>query len=75
MQDGAPPPEARSQADLRDRLAAAGTLLGAREATHRAGLDEAQQRCDALRALVLDALDGVPRRRGRAPARRTCAST
>ncbi len=57
MQDGAPPPEARSQLDLRDRLAAAGTLLGAREASHRAGLDEARQRCDALRVLVLDALD------------------
>jgi hypothetical protein len=57
MQDGAPPPEARSQADLRDRLAAAGTLLGAREASHRANLDEAQKRCDALRALVLDAID------------------
>jgi len=57
MQDGAPPPDARSQLHLRDRLAAAGTLLGAREAAHRAGLDEAQQRCDALRVLVLDALD------------------
>ena len=57
MQDGAPPPEARSPLELRDRLAAAGTLLGAREATHRAGLDEAQHRCDALRELVLDSLD------------------
>jgi hypothetical protein len=57
MQDGAPPPDARSQLHLRDRLAAAGTLLGEREAAHRAGLDEAQQRCEALRVLVLDALD------------------
>jgi hypothetical protein len=57
MQDGAPPPEARSPLGLRDRLAAAGTLLGAREAVHRAGLDEAQHRCDALRELVLDAVD------------------
>jgi len=57
MQDGAPPPEAHSRVDLRDRLAAAGTLLGTREASHRAALDEARQRCDALRVLVLEALE------------------
>jgi hypothetical protein len=53
MQDGAPPPEA----DLRSRLSAAGSLLGAREATHRSALEEAQKRCEALRALVVDSVD------------------
>jgi hypothetical protein len=53
MQDGAPPPEA----DLRSRLSAAGSLLGARETTHRSALEEAQKRCEALRALVADAVD------------------
>lgn len=53
MQDGAPPPEA----EVRTRLAAAGGLLGARESTHRAGLEEARKRCEALRALVADAID------------------
>ena len=53
MQDGAPPPEA----DLRTRLSAAGGLLGAREATHRAALEDAQKRCEALRALVIDGIE------------------
>ncbi len=53
MQDGAPPPKA----DLRSRLAAAGSLLGARESTHRAGLDEASKRCESLRSLVDDAIE------------------
>jgi hypothetical protein len=61
MQDGAPPPEARdgahAEADLRSRLTAAGSLLGAREANHQTGLDEARKRCDALRVLVTDAID------------------
>jgi hypothetical protein len=53
MQDGAPPPEA----DLRTRLSAAGSLLGARETTHRGALEEAQKRCEVLRSLVADAVD------------------
>lgn len=53
MRDGAPPPEA----DLRSRLAAAGSLLGARESAHRAGLDEARKRCESLRSVVADAVD------------------
>ena len=53
MQDGAPPPTA----DLRSRLSDAGSLLGARETTHRSELEEAQKRCEALRALVAGAVD------------------
>ena len=53
MQDGAPPPEA----DLRTRLAAAGSLLGAREAAHRSAVEDAQKRCEVLRALVADAVE------------------
>jgi hypothetical protein len=54
MQDGVPPPEA----DLRTRLSAAGRLLGAREAAHRSGVEDAQKRCEALRARVADAVEG-----------------
>ena len=54
MHDGAPPPDA---ADLRGRLAVAGHTLGAREASHRAGLTEATRRAEALRGVVADALD------------------
>lgn len=57
MQAGAPPPEA----DLRSRLAAAGAQLGARESAHRAGLDEATKRCEALRSLVADAIEAFHR--------------
>lgn len=53
MQDGAPPPDA----DLRSRISATGSLLGAREATHRSALEDAQKRCEALRALVVDAVE------------------
>ena len=53
MQDGAPP----SDADLRTRLIAAGSLLGEREATHRSAVEEAQKRCEALRAQVADAVE------------------
>ena len=57
MQDGAPPPEA----DLRSRLAAAGTQLGSRESAHRAGLDEATKRCEVLRTLVAEAIEAFHR--------------
>jgi hypothetical protein len=53
MQDGALP----SDADLRTRLTAAGSLLGEREATHRSAVEEAQKRCEALRAQVADAVE------------------
>jgi hypothetical protein len=42
---------------LRERLAAAGRTLGAREAPHRAALDEARVRCHALHARACDALE------------------
>lgn len=42
---------------LRERLAAAGRALGAREAPHRAALDEASARCRALHGRVRAALE------------------
>lgn len=43
---------------LRDRMRALGQELAAREAEHRAALDEARQRAAALRAEVAEALAG-----------------
>jgi hypothetical protein len=42
---------------LRERLAAAGRALGAREAPHGAALDEARALCQALHARACDALE------------------
>jgi len=53
MQDGVPPPDA---ADLRARLAVAGRTLGEREAAFRPALAEAHKRCEALHAVVGDAI-------------------
>jgi hypothetical protein len=53
MQDGVPPPDA---ADLRARLAAAGRVLGEREAAFKPVLAEARKRCEALHAVVGDAI-------------------
>jgi len=53
MQDGVPPPDA---ADLRARLTAAGRALGEREAAFQPALAEARKRCDALHAVVGDAI-------------------
>lgn len=53
---GSSPPAPGSD-PLIARLAAAGRALGAREAEHRAALDEARARCAALHARVRAALD------------------
>jgi len=62
---GGPSP---SDADLRGRLAAMGRSLGAREASHQTSLAEARSRCEALRSIVADAVDGFHAEAGRAGA-------
>jgi hypothetical protein len=64
MHDGPPP----SDADLRGRLAAAGRAIGAREAAHRASLEEARSRCEALRRAVAEAVDAFHAAAGQAGA-------
>jgi hypothetical protein len=57
---GVDPAGARSSAGpdpLRERLAAAGRALGAREALHRPELEAARERCRSLQSRVRDALD------------------
>lgn len=49
---------APSPGELRERLEEIGRRVGTEEAAHRAALQEAQRRADALRALVADALEG-----------------
>lgn len=49
---------APSLGELRERLEEIGRRVGAEEAAHRAALEEAHRRADALRGLVADALDG-----------------
>ncbi|HME73394.1 MAG TPA: hypothetical protein VKM54_26555 [Myxococcota bacterium] len=50
-----PPP---SLGELRQRLEEIGRHVGTQEAAHRAALEEAHRRADALRAAVAEALDG-----------------
>ncbi len=50
-------PPAPGAAALRERLAAAGRSLGAREAAHGAALEQARKRADQLHALVEEGLD------------------
>lgn len=68
MQQGAPPSAGDVRGRLRERLAAAGRQLGAREAPHRAALDEAAGRCETVRALVVDAVAGFHEAAARAGA-------
>lgn len=46
-----------SMAELRQRLEELGRHVGTEEATHRAALEEAHRRADALRTVVAEALD------------------
>jgi hypothetical protein len=53
-----PPAEVGAEPrSLRERMAAAGRTIGARESRQRAALDAAQRRCRALHEQVGDALD------------------
>jgi len=49
---------APSLAELRQRLEEIGRQVGTEEALHRAALEEAQRRADALRTVVAEALQG-----------------